>query len=163
MPAPRSLDPVERRAWRGFQQLRVTLTGHLARELGRSSGLTEAEYAVLVHVSEAEGGRLRARDLGRVLAWERSRLSHQLSRMEGRSMVRRLPCEDDARGFLVELTAEGRAAIEAAAPAHLEAVRHCFADVLTPAQLEALGDIAEVVLAHLDAQHATVPEPAAAS
>ena len=73
----RPLNRRESRAWRGFQRMRAELTAHLARELARESGLSEAEYGVLVEVSEAPGRRMRSRDLGSRLGWERSRLSHQ--------------------------------------------------------------------------------------
>lgn len=73
--------------------------------------------------------------------------------MESRGTVRRAPCEGDARGFDVVLTDAGLAAIQAAAPRHLAAVRHCFADLLTPAQLDALGDIAETITNHIAAEH----------
>lgn len=148
------LDELEQRAWRGFNDMRERLVGQLARQLARECGLTEADYAVLVNVSEAPGRRLRARELSRRLGWDRSRLSHQVSRMEARGTVVRAPCDGDARGFDVVLTEVGLSAIANAAPIHLAAVRHCFADVLTAAQLDALGGIAEALLAHLDAEHA---------
>jgi DNA-binding MarR family transcriptional regulator len=149
----RPLDAREERAWRGFHCLRAGLTSHLARQLTQECGLTEADYAVLVTVSEAPGARIRARDLGLALGWDRGRLSHQLARMEARGTVRRAPCEHDARGFDVVLTRAGLAVIQAAAPLHLKAVRHCFADLLTADQLDTLGDIAEIVTAHLAASH----------
>jgi DNA-binding MarR family transcriptional regulator len=151
--APQWLDEREARAWRGFHYLRAELTSHLAGQLSRATGLSEAEYAVLVQLSEVEGQRIRSRDLGRRLGWERSRLSHQIARMEARGTVERANCVHDARGFDVALTQQGRAAIEAAAPLHLEEVRHCFIDLLTPEQLDVLGDIADVVVAHLEAEH----------
>ena len=133
--------------------MRAELTAHLAKELSRESGLSEADYAILVALSEAPDRRMRWRDLCRVLQWDRSRLSHQISRMEERGTVKRLPCKDDARGYDIVLTKSGFAAIDGAAPAHLAAVRHCFADLLTPEQLDTLGDIADVVHAHLEAEH----------
>jgi DNA-binding MarR family transcriptional regulator len=93
-----------------------------------------------------------------VLGWDRSRLSHQIARMETRGTVRRKSCSGDARGFDVVLTPAGQAAIEAAAPLHLQAVRHCFADLLTPAQLDALAEIADTVTAHLAAEHTEPPD-----
>jgi DNA-binding MarR family transcriptional regulator len=150
---PNWLDEREERAWRGFHRMRTELIGHLARQLTRECGLTEAEYLILVTVSESPGHRIRSRDLCRALDWERSRLSHQIGRMEERGTVGRAPCDGDARGFDVVLTADGLAAIEAAAPLHLRAVRHCFADILTPTQLDTLGDIAEVISGHLARDH----------
>lgn len=148
---PRWLDEREARAWRGFQMVRAQLGGVLNRQLTRDSDLSMADYEVLVALSEAPGGRLRARDLGRVLQWEKSRLSHHLRRMQGRGLVRREECPSDARGAFAVLTGVGRQAIEAAAPAHLEAVRRYFIDVLTPAQLDALAEITAAVLAGLPA------------
>jgi len=147
------LNEREERAWRGFHRMRVELVAHLASELVQESGLSEADYAVLVAVSEAPGRMIRWRDLCRQLQWDRSRLSHQIARMEERGTVRRVPCERDARGYDVELTRAGLRAIEAAAPRHLEAVRHCFVDLLTPEQLDALGDITDTVTRHLAAEH----------
>jgi DNA-binding MarR family transcriptional regulator len=137
--------------------MRIELTTHLGRQLSRECGLTEADYAVLVTVSEAPGQRIRSRDLGRRLGWERSRLSHQIARMQARGTVKRAPCDDDARGFDVILTDAGVAVIEAAAPAHALAVRHCFGDLLTSEQLDTLGDIADVITGHLAAEHAGSP------
>jgi DNA-binding MarR family transcriptional regulator len=133
--------------------LRIGLVGHLARQLAQDSGITEAEFEVLVVVSEAPGQRIRSRDMGKALNWERSRLSHQITRMEERGMVAREQCENDARGFDVLLTKVGLKAIQAAAPAHLEGVRHCFIDLLTPAQMKTLSSIAEVVTEHLKKEH----------
>jgi len=151
---PHWLDEREMRAWRGFHRLRAELVAHLSRELARDSGLTEADYAVLVEVSEAPRHRVRSRDLARALRWDRSRISHQLGRMEARGTVRRESCAEDGRSFNVVLTDAGMAAIEAAAPGHAAAVRHCFADVLTPEQLDTLGDIAEAITTHLASEHA---------
>jgi DNA-binding MarR family transcriptional regulator len=150
---PHWLDEREMRAWRGFHRLRAELVAHLARELARDSGLTLADYEVLVHVSEAPGHRIRSRDLARALRWDRSRISHQLARMQARGTVRRESCAEDGRSFNVVLTDAGIAAIQSAAPAHVAAVRHCFTDVLTEEQLDTLGDIADAITTHLAAEH----------
>lgn len=151
---PNWLSEEEEKAWRGFVALRIGLVGHLARQLAQDSGITEAEFEVLVVVSEAPGQRIRSRDLGKALNWERSRLSHQITRMEERGMVAREQCENDARGFDVVLTKAGLKAIQAAAPKHLEAVRHCFIDLLSPAQMKTLTSISELVAEHLKEEHA---------
>jgi DNA-binding MarR family transcriptional regulator len=147
---PRWLDDREARAWRGFTRMRTELSARLSRDLAAHSGMSEADYAVLVHLSEAPEGRLRAFELGRALQWEKSRLSHHLTRMGKRGLVCREDCESDARGSFVVLTGAGRAAIEQAAPAHVEDVRRYLVDRLSGEQLEALADIAETVLAGLE-------------
>lgn len=149
---PRWLDEREARAWRGYTRMRIELEAALSRRLARGPGLSHADYAVLVELSEAPEGRLRAFQLGRALRWEKSRLSHHLKRMEARGLVCREDCAEDGRGSEVLLTAAGRAAIEAAAPAHVDDVRSLMIDHLTPMQLDALAEIAEVVLAALAAE-----------
>lgn len=153
----RWLTPEEERAWRGFHRLRGDLTARLNAELAADSGLTEADFAVLVYLSEAPDGVMRSRELQRELAWDRSRLSHQLTRMERRGTVERRPCRTDARGLDVAITIAGREAITAAAPSHVAVVRHCFVDLLTPEQLAALADIADVVAEHLEHEHGRAP------
>jgi DNA-binding MarR family transcriptional regulator len=148
--SPRWLDEREARAWRGYTRMRIELDAALNRHLARRSGLSHADYAVLVELSEAPAGRLRAFQLGRALRWEKSRLSHHLKRMETRGLVCREDCAEDARGSEVVLTAAGRAAIEEAAPAHVDDVRRLMIDHLSPEQLEALSTTAEAVLAALE-------------
>lgn len=149
MTEPRWLSDEEQRSWRALQEMTAALDRRLGDDLAAHSGLSAADYGVLVCLSEAPDGQLRARDIAAALAWEKSRLSHHLTRMEGRGLVERRECPTDARGAFVVLTPAGRAAIEAAAPRHVEDVRRWVVDVLTPAQLAALGEACEVVLARL--------------
>jgi DNA-binding MarR family transcriptional regulator len=144
------LDPREARAWRGLQALQLRLTARLSRDLAADSDLSYSDYTVLVVLTDQAEGRLRAFELGRELGWEKSRVSHHVSRMAARGLVTREPCPNDQRGAFVVITERGRREIEAAAPGHVAAVRRYFVDRLTPAQLDTLGDIAETVLAGLD-------------
>jgi DNA-binding MarR family transcriptional regulator len=145
----RWLDDREMAAWRGFFTMRFKLLSHLARELHRQTGLSEADYDVLVALSEAPGDRLRLGELGERLDWEKSRLSKQISRMSTRGLVTREDCATDSRGAFAVLTKAGRKAIEAAAPIHVELVRKWFIDALTPAQLEAMTAIGAAVVDRL--------------
>ncbi len=149
MTDPGWLDPREARAWRGHVRLQAELSARLNRHLQRDSGLSDPDYGVLAVLSEAAGGRLRSFELRTMLGWEKSRLSHHVARMERRGLVTRRECPTDARGAFVVITDEGRDAIEEAAPRHVAAVRRYFIDLLSPEQLDALGDISEAVLARL--------------
>lgn len=146
----RWLDPQEQRAWRSFLSMHTQLMAQLRRSLVQGSGLSDADYEVLVHLSEAPDDRLRVFELVRALQWEKSRLSHQLRRMEQRGLLERSECPTDGRGAFVALTGEGRAAIESAAPRHVAEVRDHFVDRLTPAQLESLLEISRAVLGSFD-------------
>lgn len=144
------LDERESRAWRGFHDMRTQLLSRLARQLQTDSGLSEADFEVLVFVSEAPDHRIRTVELGRRLGWEKSRLSKQVSRMASRGLVLREQCRSGERGAEVVLTAEGRRAIKAAAPRHAVEIRRLFADVLTPDQLDALTEISATILENLE-------------
>ena len=149
MAQPRWLNQREARAWRQFLRMQAEVRGRAGSRLQRETGLSEADYEVLVNLSEAPDGRLRPTELGGVTQWEKSRLSHHVRRMEERGLVKRTACQTDRRGSFVVLTAAGRRAIERAAPVHVEHVREMFIDALTPAQLDALAEISEAVLARL--------------
>ncbi len=144
------LTPREDEVWRSYLRMHAQLLRHLNRQLQADSDLSLQDYEVLVHLSEAPDSRLRAFELGTALQWEKSRLSHHLSRMEKRGLVAREDCTTDARGAFVVLTPAGRGAIEANAPAHVAEVRSAFIDALTPEQLDTLGTIAATVLSRLD-------------
>lgn len=141
-------------AWRGLHRIRQELMGHLGRNLQATSGLSMSEYELLVALTEAPQRRMRFRDLCLFVGWDRSRLSRQLQRMEKRGFLSREDCADDARGLDVVVTPLGLSAIEAAAPLQLEAVRHCFIDVLSDEQLASLAGIAAAISAHFATAHA---------
>ena len=104
--------------WQAYLDLNQELYAALEAQLQRDAGLSGADYAVLVPLSTASDGVLRARELGTEIGWDRSRLSHHVSRMERRGLVAREECSEDGRGSMVRLTDTGRAAIEGAAPEH---------------------------------------------
>jgi DNA-binding MarR family transcriptional regulator len=150
MTDPRWLDEDEQRAWRAFLRMYGRLGARLNRQLQAESGLSLADYEVLVHLSEAPDGCLRPFALQRGLCWEQSRLSHHLTRMQHRGLIRREGCTEDGRGAFVVLTEDGRRAIEAAAPGHVETVRRLFFDGLTRDQLTVLAQLSDQVLTRLD-------------
>src|ERR1700761_6383299 len=132
---PRWLTDEEQQAWRGTVQLSQLLMRQLDRDL-TPYNLNGRDYEILVELSEAPDHQLRMTDLADATSQSRSRLSHQISRMEKRGLVRRDDCEGDKRGTFAVLTQEGSAAIERAAPSHVDNVRRHFVDRLSPRQLE---------------------------
>ncbi len=142
----RWLDEREQRAWRALQFMEMRLNARLASELAAVSDLSYAEYTVLVALTDRAGDRMRIFELGAILGWEKSRVSHQIARMAERGLVAKEKCGDDRRGAYVVASEGGRRAIEAAAPHHVATVRRLFVDRLTPAELDALAGAAEKVL-----------------
>ncbi|SHN29578.1 MarR family winged helix-turn-helix transcriptional regulator [Cryptosporangium aurantiacum] len=160
MTSPRWLDADEQRAWRRFLRMQAELTARLARQLQTESDLSLADFEVLVNLTDVPEGRMRVTELAKLLQWEKSRLSHHFSRMEKRGLVVRENCPSDARGAFVVLTPEGRSAIEAAAPGHVETVRRLMFDGLTSEQVAALTAIANVVLTRIERDATGEPAPA---
>lgn len=146
----RWLDDHEQHVWRSFLNSSSRLETHLARRMQAEADISMVDFRVLVGLSEAPEGRLRAFELGRSLQWEKSRLSHQLTRMERRGLVVREDCGTDRRGAFVVLAPAGRQALEAAVPPHVEEVRRAVFDRLTPEQVAQLGEVCDVLLAGLD-------------
>jgi DNA-binding MarR family transcriptional regulator len=149
MARTRWLDEREQHVWQGYLHLNQDLIAVLEQQLTRESGLSGADYRVLVPLSEARDGLLRARDLAAEIGWDRSRLSHHLSRMENRGLVTREECAEDARGLMVRLTKAGRRAIEKAAPGHAEAVRRYFFDQLSKSEIEMMAAVFDRLLANV--------------
>ena len=146
------LDEREERAWRALQFMQMRLNAALARDLAAHSSLSYQDYAVLAALTACPGGSMRVFELARQLGWEKSRLSHHVARMTDRGLVDKERCGADRRGAFVVVTALGRKEIEAAAPAHVRAVRRLFVDRLTAEQLDVVGAAAEIVLAALVAE-----------
>ena len=147
----RWLTEEEQRAWRGLLRMNRQLNARMNRQLQDEYGISLADYDVLVVLSEAPEGRLRVFEVTDALAWEQSRVSHQLARMQRRGLIDRECCAADARGAFAVLTAAGRAAIERAAPAHVELVRHLVFDGLSHDQVTALTEVTTLVLDRLAA------------
>jgi DNA-binding MarR family transcriptional regulator len=147
---PRWLDAEEQRAWRAWLYSSQLLNDRLDRELTRATGIPHAYYEILVQLSETPERQMRMSELADRCLSSRSRLSHAVSRLEERGWVRRQVCAEDGRGLLAVLTDEGFAALEAAAPIHVEGVRTHLFDQLTPEQVAAMRDLGETLLRHLD-------------
>jgi DNA-binding MarR family transcriptional regulator len=152
MSETRWLDESQQQAWRGYLRMQSRLSARLNRQLQTDSDLSLADFDVLVALTDQPEDRLRVSELARVLQWEKSRLSHHVGRMERRGLVVRQECADDGRGAFVVLTPEGRRAIEAAAPPHVEAVRRLVFDDLTPQQVATMDAITRQVLGRLEAE-----------
>lgn len=145
----RWLTDQEKALWRDYLALEGRLHLEIQRDLKRSSSLTEPEFEVLVYLSEADGP-LRMTALAELLQWERSRLSHQVTRMVKRGLVQRTSCPEDGRGAFVSPTDEGLREIEKAAPHHVGTVRRVFLDRLTDDDKRELARLLAIVAGPAD-------------
>ncbi|WP_067654425.1 MarR family winged helix-turn-helix transcriptional regulator [Nocardia harenae] len=147
----RWLSDDEQITWQAFIRLNQRLDAAIAQGLARH-GLSTPDYELMVALSAAPEGALRAKDLAAEVCWEKSRLSKHLARMAGRGLVERKPVADDARGVLVVLTEQGRSTLERAAPSHVELVRRLFVDALSADEARSLRSLAAKVVARSEAE-----------
>jgi DNA-binding MarR family transcriptional regulator len=138
----------EQRAWRAYIRLAKMLMRQLDRDL-HPFGLSTNDYEILVELSEAPGNRLRMTELADLTAQSRSRLSHQVSRLEIKGLVRREGCDGDKRGTFAVITGHGMATMERVAPSHVDSVRRHFMDHIPAGRLATLADTCQPVLEHL--------------
>lgn len=130
----------EQEAWRSFIFTAKLVLAELERGMAQH-GLSGTDYGVLVCLSEAPERRMRMSELSQTMLLEKSRLSHQITRMERAGLVRRESCPSDRRGQFAVLTDEGWETIRRVAPHHVELVRSIFIDRLTPSQLSQLTEL----------------------
>ncbi len=145
MTSTRWLDDHEQAVWRAFLAASSLLTDQLDRELQRDAGMPHTYYEILVVLSESPGHVLRMSELADRCLSSRSRLSHAVTRLEEAGWVERRSCPSDRRGAFAVLTDQGMAALEAAAPGHVQSVRCHLFDALTPQQIDQLGEISAAI------------------
>jgi len=129
---PRWLTPAEESAWRKYIVASRRLLEALDDDLSRN-GLSLSDYEILVHLSDAQGRRLRMSDLADKTILSRSRLSHRIKYMEGKGWVERQKCATDKRGTWAVMTTKGWNSIVKAAPDHVESIRKRFIDQISKA------------------------------
>ena len=144
---------LDSRAWRAFHKIGTSLLPHLGRQITNHSGISGAEYVVLLALSELTEPKVNLNRLAIGLGWEISRMSHQISRMEANGLVKKAKNSDDSRCFDVSITTKGRKIAETAIPLQSKEINHCFSDVLTQAQLKALIEISEAISNHMKEHH----------
>jgi DNA-binding MarR family transcriptional regulator len=153
----RWLSAQEERVWRRWLTLNARLSATLHKELQDDAGLSMPDFEVLVHLTDSPQGRIRVTDLAKALQWGRSRVSHHVTRMERRRLVQRVECAEDGRGAFIVITPRGRAAIEQAAPGHVNAVRRLVFDALSDEEVNAFATIIEKALTQLDNEPERLP------
>jgi len=150
MPAPAALSADETHIWRSLLRLSDLLRFRVAADIRDVSDLSPADHSVLLHIAENEPGRMSQQDLTSSMYWSKSRVSHQLSRMESRGLLTRRP-DPHSRQLVVAITKEGRAVIKAVTPAHAAAVRRHLLSHATAEELTILVQLAERIGDDVDA------------
>lgn len=144
---------LDSKAWRAFHKIGTSLLPHLGRQITSHSGISAAEYIVLVALSELTVPSVNLNRLAQGLGWEISRMSHQISRMEETGLVKKSRNADDSRCFDVSITQRGRKIAETAIALQSKEINHCFSEVLNQDQMRSLIEISETISNHMKVHH----------
>ncbi|MFF5141665.1 MarR family winged helix-turn-helix transcriptional regulator [Streptomyces sp. NPDC013157] len=150
MTETRSLEPREWEFWDVWMRAQRLLTTELERGLQRACDISKAEFSVLVTLWQAGGREMRVGELSESLDWDKSRVSHQLTRMEKRGFVQRTRYGADGRRAGIGLTAEGRRAAQSAVLVHGANIRRHVLDSLTPEQASVIRSWSEQAVDRLE-------------
>lgn len=145
----RWLNKQEQHTWQTFMVAVRLLTDRIEDDLVNEAGIQPTYYELLTLLSGATDKTLRMSELAARTNSKPSRITHAVNRLEQAGWLRRVHVENDRRGWAAVLTNEGQDVLAVAAPKHVESVRRNLIDVLTPAQVKQLGEISDVLLAHL--------------
>lgn len=146
---PHWLDEDEMRTWRAYVVGKALLDYRLHRDLQEEHDLALADYELLVRLVEAAEGRARMSTLAEQVGSSKSRISHQIARMEKAGLVRREECPSDGRGVFAVLTDHGQEVLRSAAPTHVRGVRNNLVDLLSEGERSVLAEVFERVMHHL--------------
>jgi DNA-binding MarR family transcriptional regulator len=111
----------EARIWHAWKSAGEAVMTRVVRDITAATGLSGPDFAVLTRLVDLGDGELRQQDLAEAIAWDKSRLSHQLTRMERRALVQRKPA--GGKGVVVRITAAGKKTLTKARPAHARSIR----------------------------------------
>ena len=137
------LSPRELRVWHAFLLMGEDVLARVGRDIAKATGLSGSEFGVLSRLAALGKGEMRQQALARMLSWDKSRLSHQLTRMQERGLIARR-CTDP-KTVLIVLTKLGREKLEAARPIHAESVRRNLLSRLTPEQVDTIVRVSNLL------------------
>jgi DNA-binding MarR family transcriptional regulator len=137
------LSPHELRVWHAFRFMHEDVLGRVGRDIAQTTGLSGPEFGVLSRLAAIGKGEMRQQALARVMAWDKSRLSHQLTRMQERGLIERRRA--DEKTVLVAITKLGREKLDAARPIHAASVRRNLLSRLTLEQIDTIVRVSNLL------------------
>ncbi|HEX4066131.1 MAG TPA: MarR family transcriptional regulator [Acidobacteriaceae bacterium] len=137
------LSPRELRVWHAFRLMGEDVLARVGRDIAQATGLSGSEFGVLSRLVGIGKGEMQQQALARAMDWDKSRLSHQLTRMQRRRLIVRRSTEGN--GVLVVLTQRGREKLDAARPVHAESVRRNLLSRLTPEQVDTIVRVSNLL------------------
>lgn len=138
----KSLSPQELRIWHAFQIMGEEVLGRVGRDISEATGLSGSEFGVLSRLSGIGKGQMRQQELANVMGWEKSRLSHQLTRMEDRGLIKR---KSEEGAVLIVLTKFGKEKLGEALPVRAESVKRHFLSRLSQDQIDTIVRVSNLL------------------
>ena len=137
------LSPRELRVWHAFRLMGEDVLSRVGRDIAAATGLSGPEFGVLSRLAGLGKGELRQQTLARMMDWDKSRLSHQLTRMKERGLIERRRA--DKTTVLVVLTKLGREKLDDARPIHAESVRRNLLSRLSAEQIDTIVRVSNIL------------------
>jgi DNA-binding MarR family transcriptional regulator len=137
------LSPHEFRVWHAFRLMHEDVLGRVGRDIAQTTGLSGPEFGVLSRLAACGEGEVRQQVLASMMAWDKSRLSHQLTRMQERALIQRR--RTDGKTVLVAITKLGREKLDAARPIHAASVRRNLLSRLTQEQIDTIVRVSNLL------------------
>jgi DNA-binding MarR family transcriptional regulator len=141
MTSQTSTRPQQLDGWVSFLRAHSAITRELSAQLQREHGLTLNDYEVLLHLSHAEGGRMRRVDLAQQIVLTASGITRLLEGLERSGLVCKDTCASDARVSYAKLTDAGAAKLRTAAKTHLRGIDELFLSRYSGSELATLGEL----------------------
>lgn len=136
---PGALTKQELEAWRNFRYMVEETSLSVSRALFSATGMSGGQFGILSILAEAPKNTMRQQELADAMRWDRTRLSHVLTRMQSRGWIKRIKVE--RQGTLILMSQAGKAEQQNAAPVLARIVKECFLNRLSQVQLESLTDV----------------------
>jgi DNA-binding MarR family transcriptional regulator len=133
--------PTRLEAWVSYLRSHAAITRELSAELQREHGLTLNDYEVLLHLSQADGHRLRRVDLAARTILTASGITRLLEGLERAGYVEKEHCDSDARVTYAHLTDAGLEKLTVAGRTHLRGVDELFVSRYSGSELATLSDL----------------------
>jgi DNA-binding MarR family transcriptional regulator len=135
-----TLGPTRLRAYFALMEAVSLLQYAVRRQLQDEGGLSYVQFEILAKLADADHG-LTMTALADGVVYSRSGLTHQAALLEQRGLITRATSSEDQRATVVDITDQGRAAVAAVLPGHIQVVRELLFDSLTDDDVSTLGDM----------------------
>jgi DNA-binding MarR family transcriptional regulator len=136
----------EERVWRDVTRFLSVAPRLLDEDLRKGANISLSEYAALLHLSEADAGHLRLRELADLAELSGSHMTRIIGDLTKDGYVEKSRNPEDGRGIDVQITKAGLKRLRDAYPVHLASVRSRIMNQVEPRELSCFGDVMAAIV-----------------